>query len=529
VSDRGLQRITAALVAILLGTAVVFRLLHLGTMPGIDGDEGWWGVQATRWLHGQPFEARTTSGNPIDMILLVPLGLAHALAPPSFTLLRLVPSVLNLMGLAIGFFLVRRLYGRETAWMQTVALAVLPTAIAHSRLCQDPSQSIPWTALVVYLSLLSLKERSRAWPYAIATVVVFAVAVRTHPTNIFIAPFALLPYITIVPSTKRARTIFFTTTALIIVAAIAAAIVWLARAAGSIELLDKPWLSTAVAHLTRPSNWLEFVVNYGRLFDGVVVYHYLSDPHLVSVASDLGFCLVAPLVLWGMWLTLSRHRSAVDGALVIAWTAMIGLFFVVAGPEALRPNFERWGLCLIAPATVIVARGIAGWLDAKPRLRAWTICASAAVAGGLLGAFYLDFFRVFETTGGRAHVTLVTARPEPKQQALDHVLATRAGTEPVIVAAQQWWLYWPIAYLAQVHPGVRMSTTLAVEDRRDFAEMVDGGRVFIVEFTGSAQLAKAQAWIQAQGLRSTTTVVRDAGGRDLLHVLQVSASDGRTR
>src|SRR5262245_15956609 len=98
-------------------------------MPGIDGDEGWWGVQAMRWLHGQPFERQTTSGNRIDMLLLAPLGLAHALAPPSFTLLRAVPSVLNLIALAIGFLLVRRIYGSPTAWIQTVALAVLPTAI----------------------------------------------------------------------------------------------------------------------------------------------------------------------------------------------------------------------------------------------------------------------------------------------------------------------------------------------------------------------------------------------------------------
>jgi hypothetical protein len=230
-----------------------------------------------------------------------------------------------------------------------------------------------------------------------------------------------------------------------------------------------------------------------------------------------------------MWLTLARHRSVVDGALVIAWAGMIGLFFVVAGPEALRPNFERWGLCLIAPATVIVARGIAGWLDAKPHLRAWTIGASAAIAAGLLGAFYLDFFRVFETTGGRAHVTLVTAQPEPKQQALDHILAARAGTDQVIVVAQQWWLYWPIAYLAQVQPGVTMSTTLTVEDRPDFMQVVAGSRLFVVGFAGSAQLTKAQAWIQARGLRSTTIIVRDAGGRDLIHVLQVSASAGTAR
>jgi hypothetical protein len=60
-------------------------------------------------------------------------------------------------------------------------------------------------------------------------------------------------------------------------------------------------------------------------------------------------------------------------------------------------------------------------------------------------------------------------------------------------------------------------------------QVVAGSRLFVVGFAGSAQLTKAQAWIQARGLRSTTIIVRDAGGRDLIHVLQVSASAGTAR
>src|SRR4029077_18183349 len=112
---------TAFVVLALLGTGLWFRVAHLGRMPGIGGDEGWWGVQATRWSHGQAYERTTTSGNPIDQFLLVPLGAAHRAAPPSFALLRGVPTALNFLALLIGFFAVRRLYGAETAWIFTVA------------------------------------------------------------------------------------------------------------------------------------------------------------------------------------------------------------------------------------------------------------------------------------------------------------------------------------------------------------------------------------------------------------------------
>jgi hypothetical protein len=518
----------AAIVAALLAGAVWLRVAHLGWMPGIDGDEGWWGVQALRWLHGQPYEARTTNGNPIDLFLLVPLGLAHAVWAPSFTLLRAVPAVLNLIALPIVFVLVRRVYGSTTAWIQMIATAVLPTAIAHSRLCQDPSQSIPWTGIVVALSLLCVKERSRAWLYGIATLLVFFVAIRTHPTNVFTAPFVALAVIAAVasglPATKWGSAIAILILLVAVALPIRLVVLLVESVARSNELLNKPWLSIAAGHFAHPSNWLEFLVNYGRLFDGVVVYHYLSDPHLISVASDLGFVIAAPAIVWGLVLALRRERSAVDGALVVGWLSMAFLFFAFAGPEALRPNFERWGLCLVAPGTFVIARGIAGWSDAAPRWRGWTIGLSCALAAGLLGAFYLDFVRVFETSGGRAHVTFVTAHPEPKQQAFDAILSRRSRDEPVLVIGQLWWQFYPIDYLAQSHPGVTVTMRIPRDDAPELGAALERGRVFFVEFVGTPELARAENWIRAHGRQALTTIVRDQGGRDLLEVLEVSAS-----
>lgn len=494
-------------------------------MPGLDGDEGWWGVQALRWLHGQPYEARTTSGNPIDVLLLVPLGLAHGLWAPSFTLLRTVPSVLNLVALPIAFLLVRRLYGSTTAWIQTVATAVLPTAIAHSRLCQDPSQSIPWTVIVVGLSLLSVSDRSRPWVYGIGACVTFVVAVRTHPTNVFVAPFVVLSVVRAIgaglPTAPRSRMILIIVLLIAIAVPLGFVMPHVDSVVRSNAMLNKPWVSIAADHLLHPSSWYEFLVNYGRLFDGVVVYHYLSDPHVVSVASDLGFALAAPAIVYGFGLAVRYGRSAVDAALAIGWVSSALLFFAFAGPEALRPNFERWGLCLIAPGTFVIARGISGWIDAAPRWRRWTVAASCALAFALLGAFYLNFVRVFETSGGRAHVTFVTADPEPKRQAFDAILARRSHDEPVLIVGQLWWQFYPIDYLAQGHPRVAASMKIPPDDAPELRDALAFGRVFFVEFAGTPEVTRAETWIRAHGRRLTDTTIRDQGGRDLLHVIEV--------
>ena len=153
-------------------------------MPGISGDEGWWGVQALAWLSNRPYEAHTTSGNPTDPFFLIPLALLHTIASPSFWALRAIPALVNLLALPLGFWFARRLFGNTTAWIYTVALAIMPTAIAHSRIAQDPSQSIFWTSIVIYLCLLSLEARRRAWLYLGAALLVFSVALWTHPTNV---------------------------------------------------------------------------------------------------------------------------------------------------------------------------------------------------------------------------------------------------------------------------------------------------------------------------------------------------------
>ena len=183
----------AAAIVCLLGTACCFRLMRLSSVPGISGDEGFWGVQALAWLAGRPYITHTTSGNPIDLVFLIPIALLHAVWPPSFQLLRAVPALANMLALPIGFWFVRRAFGESTAWTFTVTLACLPTAIAHSRICQDPSQTVFWTGLVIYPSLVGLAEPDRAWKWLAIPLAIFPVALWTHPTNVFIAPFLLLP------------------------------------------------------------------------------------------------------------------------------------------------------------------------------------------------------------------------------------------------------------------------------------------------------------------------------------------------
>jgi hypothetical protein len=524
-SDTLDRRLPAVLIVALLGVAIWFRLMRLASVPGISGDEAWWGIQALAWSSGRPYETHTTSGNPIDMLFLVPVAFVHMFGPPSFLLLRVVPTVVNLLALPVGFWCVQRLYGKDTAWLYTLALAILPTAVAHSRICQDPSQSIFWTGTFIFVCLLGFKNRGRAWMYLAGAMAIFPIVLWTHPTNVFTAPFLLLPAFAaiepLLPASSRHRVTLVL--AAIGIAALAVAVLSpaLKHVPLSSQYLDRPWLATAMARAIDGRQWLEFAANNARLFNGVTIYHYFSGATPDTRLYDAGFVLAMILTAGGFAMTPVARRSPLDYGLVLTCAMMWIGFYLFAGPQALRPHFERWGLCLIVPGLLVIARGLTAWLSI-PRMRWVTMVTAPALLIALAGSFHVNYFEQFATTGGRSHLTYVTASVEPKQQAFDHIVGRSAGAGPVAVGSEQWWLYRPLAYLATGHSNMVVSASTDLMRQPGYDEALRAGRLFFVEFSETRELATTRQWIEQHGLRADTMLVRDAKGRALVEILQVS-------
>ena len=81
------------------------------------------------------------------------------------------------------------------------------------------------------------------------------------------------------------------------------------------------------------------------------------------VAADAMFaCLAAAGVLGccRLWRQPEAHRERV---LMISYLAMLASFYLLAGPAALGPHFERYGVCLIAPGVLLLALGWRAWLQ----------------------------------------------------------------------------------------------------------------------------------------------------------------------
>jgi hypothetical protein len=172
-------------VAALLLLAVWFRCRSLDHIPGLNGDEAWYGVEAWKLLHGGQFSSHTPTGNLSNPFFFGPLVLLQACCRPSIAVLRSVSVASGLLALAVNWLLSRWVFDRRTARISTLALAVLPINIAYSRIAWDASQSLLATLPVLYLSLAAVRFPARQDRLTAAAIVSLLAAVLVHPTNIF--------------------------------------------------------------------------------------------------------------------------------------------------------------------------------------------------------------------------------------------------------------------------------------------------------------------------------------------------------
>lgn len=512
--DRRWPKVLLALNALLLvAVALWFRCWMLDNIPGINGDEAWYGVMAEELSRGTASSFRTPTGNLLNPFFLGPLVLLHLVFAPSVTVLRAVAAASGVAGLAVNWLLARWVFDRRTAVISTVMLAVLPVNIAYSRFAWDASQSLAATLPVLYFSLAAVRFPQQRSRWLVLAVVAELVAVVVHPTNVILA--------------------------VAIFSAVAGGMV-----TGHWSLDIGPWTFSARRWLTyagfavllvvlvaRLSAVPDLAVLYAHFFLGETVYQYLAGSHSWLTWPARGEAMLLWLILvaaitavWRSWKTEGR---AEDWVLVTTWSLSLAGFALVGGPGALQPGFERYALCLIVPGCTLAARAASLAVPAAVAVpfplarksgQSWGTSVALAVyslAGWIfLGDFCQHYFVFICQTGGQAHLTFRTASVDPKQAALDYI-QRHHGPGLVDVAASQWWTYWPLRYLALRDEQIQIlgpeNTWWAARPNRRSTN----GREWYVEFYGEPSLDR---------IRSTLPIAEewrlfDFGGRPVICVL----------
>lgn len=490
---RGGAALAWAACGVILAVALAFRLYALGRLPGANGDEAWYGVLAERIGHGNPYGWRTPSGNPPAPFQLGLLALLVRLAPPSFALLRLPAVIASVAQAVLTFFVARRHLGRGAALVALLLTAALPTEIVYARFGWDPSH----TGLVAVAAChFALAGRLPA------LALVGALAVWVHPTNVFLAPFLAAILVTRSPDRRRAlrRVALF-------LGVFAAGLAAVAIAVGIIGRGDTSAVKGAAVlrRLVDPRAWWEFAVLYLRLLDGDTVFTFITG---AGYGAARPFVDGAAALLLGVTAVAGWRRLGDDPArrgIVVGWLASVAVFFVFAGPDALRPHFERYGVCLMVPTIFALAvLATSAWSERRAAV------AAGAVAALALFAFWRSYVVALEATGSTSHQSFWTGRVEPKQEVFRRIVA-EAGPRGAHVVAPSWWLFWPLRFLAADGP-------VEVLDRPPTYAGVDGRDWYFVDFPGGPMAG--EAWAQGAELRWT---ILDPGGRRELEVWKLSA------
>lgn len=535
---RGLRVLLALNGLALLAVAAWFRLRLLGNMPGVNGDEAWYGVQALEWLRGGHYLLRTPSALPVNPLFFGPLVLVHTLAEPSFGLLRSVAVGAGLATLLINYLLARWVWDRPTAVLSTLVLAVLPVNIVYSRLAWDACLSVAATLAVLYVSIAAVQRPARAGALVTAGAALLCLAALVHPTNL-VAGALWLPAAWIVrgPGIRQWRSSLTATRGrrLAVLAAALGALVLIVAVGGM--LWQNPRVRKAassrierVLHWTNPqyaARSLELAaIRYARLLDGGTVYRFTAGSTSVWEwpASDEEEGWGADVfVVWGLlgaaawfvWSSARRARRPEDMVLLVGWALQLAGFLAMAGVDGLRPHYERYALSLSAPPVALLARGAMLALAARPAMLYGAAVAASVFGWLVLGDFQRSFFAFIAQTGGRSHMAFVTGPEDPKQAAVEFLRADAQAHGPCLAVASEWWSYWPMRYLALPHPGVRVIQ--AGGETSDFPAMLAKGRVWFVEL--SPQESPPRALPQFKTLQHQ--VFRDYAGRPAVHAVRV--------
>src|SRR5579863_4309428 len=106
--------------------AIILRILWLDTVPGVNGDEAWYGIWALRCVREGVCVLHTPSGNLINPFYMVLIAAAQAVGPPSIAVLRLPAVISGIVFPLLGYALLRAPLGRYAALAFMVLAAALP-------------------------------------------------------------------------------------------------------------------------------------------------------------------------------------------------------------------------------------------------------------------------------------------------------------------------------------------------------------------------------------------------------------------
>ncbi len=452
-TDSAVGRFGEVVAMALIGVSLVFRILWLDRVPGVNGDEAWYGVQAVRFVDGKTWSWQTPSGLPVNPMLFVTEVLLLKIWSPSFLILRIPIAIWACAGLAITFVLHRWYSGSRGEALLVVALTgCMPAHLAYSRFCWDSSFAFVAFPLVLY-PFLRIVQGVRSIQVVLLLFAGTLLCLWVHVTHAILIVAAALIWAwnarSALATPARRRPI--TSTALVLI--VAGALVLVFRKQHAMRIL----IDSATSSLDRFPLHLKVLAD---LFAGMRIYDYLAG--LPSTGSAWWtvpvFCLMSVVIL----LALLRSGDTADRSLALL--ALLSLLLIFLTGRAFRlddASYERYFLYAFPLSAVVLVRGVRVVMPSVGSEPGKLLAALPLVlAVCFLVQFWFCYFAVIRSQAfdSRLHQTFHTGTREPKAE-LASALSERLQREShAVIYTENWWLHHSVDYLLRCRYEVRRET-----------------------------------------------------------------------
>jgi hypothetical protein len=504
---RGSRVLLIALYGGVLGLALLARFVWLDSLPGVNGDEAWFGLLVERLLRDHVWGGMTPTGPPPNPFFVVPLAIVQAIANPAPWVLR-APNVISDMAfIVVGYAGLRSTIGNRPALVFALLAATTPITLIYSRFGWDPSQT-PLAAMIFLWACLAGRR--------VVAVLSLCAAILVHPTNVFLFPILVAFWFKYVRSflakiTGNVGSGALFSAMLIGVTLIAIPVsLWTGRAPLG-ELLSGGYAQ----HLVNA------VLRIGDLFSGITVYRYIVGDTVGQVGLILHRIVIFS-VLTGLLLTLFwGARTTQDPritSLSVGLAASVLPFLIIAGPDGLRPGSERYALFMIAPVLVLLSAALARPFNVASAAGLWF----APFLGSLaLISVWLNYFEPLRVSGGEPRDDMEgwafrTAAIEPKMQVAQWVRECVGQRDTVTLWAEGWWMAKPLQYYLFYEPKISVNhlriNEMVVEHTYELSEIPNFDAIIVV-FAGS----DLDQELQSTSASAENTIF-DAAGRPFIRI-----------
>ncbi len=522
-----------AIAVILISDAVFFRIWHLANIPGLNGDETFFGINAISLLRNGKYVWTTPNGNFVDPFIQLPAIILAAILPPSAALLRTPSVIFGLLAIAAAFQTGRKIFSNEIGAAFALLIAAIPECIAQSRFAWEPSQSVFFDILSLICSLSIVKDFEKSAKWIAWNVIAIICAVFCHPTNIFISVFffvaLILRFQTISILLNLKKSGFKAVLIYLVFFGLLSAAVYSRTHVSDIGNIR--------VHLDT-NGTLAFFLFFSRLFSGITCFRYLSgswllgtvEPSAIVTVDILGLILIFGSLTFGcVQAFMKNSKLDTKDQLLFAGTVLLILFFfLLAGAGGLDVGNERYGLVLIAPVLLSFSRVIEIISSYSNISRILAFAGVLGLSSAWLVMFFNGYFKHIEQTGGTASHSAQTGPIEPKLAAWKEIQAedTHKGQEGLVLTTT-WWNSSPLNYYSleladnklavhKINPAIDPTTQQIVQSASQ------AGRLWFVEFYGSGASQLLKTRLDSAHYDYTEKIITGYGNTpidDVIHVI----------